>query len=458
MIILDATTKSLEAKLSGAPATNQLPIVACYVDHTTTTYTPGASQTVTNSSTVVTALASPGASTQRQLKFLSIRQKDTAAVVLTVQYNDNATIRELWKGTLDVDDTLFYEEGGGFYVVDDTGATKGAGTGGGGSYNDENAQDAIGTILTDTATIDLDYNDSTPAITANVIPGGIKLDDLGAPDDNTDRDVSTSAHGLVPKITGSDGALLTKSGSASVWSSPAAAGDSTLKSVYGSAGSTANDGNLQFYTDGVYLRRDNGSTFDPWGPLYPLTEPPTSSWSWVNQGSATLTTTNGGQYIEAEALSTSPNMRLRTRTAPSAPYTITAVLMPNTRDVDYHHYGILFRQSSDGKIHALSIQRNTTPTLGSLKYTNATTFSATYTTITNFQNETNKANNGLMYLQIIDDNTNRVCKWSFDGVHFRQLHTIGRTDFLTADQVGFFVSSENASHAAGAWLISWAAT
>ncbi len=50
----------------------------------------------------------------------------------------------------------------------------------------------------------------------------IQLDDLAAPSDNTDLDVSTSLHGLTPKITGSDGYVLTKSGAASVWASPGA--------------------------------------------------------------------------------------------------------------------------------------------------------------------------------------------------------------------------------------------
>jgi hypothetical protein len=48
----------------------------------------------------------------------------------------------------------------------------------------------------------------------------IKLDDLATPDDNTDLNVSTSRHGLTPKIIGSDGDVLTKSGTASVWAAP----------------------------------------------------------------------------------------------------------------------------------------------------------------------------------------------------------------------------------------------
>ena len=39
------------------------------------------------------------------------------------------------------------------------------------------------------------------AVTSHVTAGNFKLDDLGAPDDNTDLDFSTTRHGLVPKGT-----------------------------------------------------------------------------------------------------------------------------------------------------------------------------------------------------------------------------------------------------------------
>ena len=42
------------------------------------------------------------------------------------------------------------------------------GPGTGGSYTDEEAQDAVGTILADTSTIDLTYSDATPSISADV--------------------------------------------------------------------------------------------------------------------------------------------------------------------------------------------------------------------------------------------------------------------------------------------------
>lgn len=53
-------------------------------------------------------------------------------------------------------------------------------TGGGGSYTDEEAQDAVGTILTDTATLNFTYDDATPAITADVLDSPLLQGQNGA--------------------------------------------------------------------------------------------------------------------------------------------------------------------------------------------------------------------------------------------------------------------------------------
>jgi hypothetical protein len=44
---------------------------------------------------------------------------------------------------------------------------------------------------------------------------------------------------------------------------------------------------------------------------------------------------------------------------------------------------------------------------------------------------------------------------SADGQHFMAIHTVGRTDFLTADEVGIVVNSQNATFAAAGTLLSW---
>jgi hypothetical protein len=60
-------------------------------------------------------------------------------------------------------------------VVDDTGdITEGSKL----FFTDERAQDAVGTILTDTASIDFTYSDATPSITAVVLPAGVDHNSL----------------------------------------------------------------------------------------------------------------------------------------------------------------------------------------------------------------------------------------------------------------------------------------
>lgn len=58
-------------------------------------------------------------------------------------------------------------------------------------------------VVTDTATVAWDLATASQA-KADVVPAGIPLDDLGAPADNTDLNVSTTAHGLTPKLPNDD--------------------------------------------------------------------------------------------------------------------------------------------------------------------------------------------------------------------------------------------------------------
>lgn len=124
MLILDTTTRTLEVLLGGAVTTNQLPVVTNYVDVTTTTYSPASDNTVTNDTTPVTIVAAPGASTQRQVKFLSVFNGDTVAATVTIRLNDNGTFRTLCKVALLVGDQLFYTDGDGWRVMDANGSSR----------------------------------------------------------------------------------------------------------------------------------------------------------------------------------------------------------------------------------------------------------------------------------------------------------------------------------------------
>lgn len=124
MIRLDATNRKLQIVLAGAVTANQLPVVACYSDKTTTAYTGSMQRAVTNNTTQVDIVSAPAASTVRDIDSLSVWNKDTAAATVTIFYDDNATDAEVIKVTLAAGDQLSYTHGNGWKVITSVGAMK----------------------------------------------------------------------------------------------------------------------------------------------------------------------------------------------------------------------------------------------------------------------------------------------------------------------------------------------
>jgi hypothetical protein len=126
MIILNETDNSVEVDLTAAVTTNQLQVYSAFIDTTEAATTPGKTDTVTNNTTAVTAVAAPAASTQRIVKSMSIYNADTAEAEVTVQFNNNATLTTLFKGLLQPGEMLCYVDGQGFFTRNPFG---GVGTG-----------------------------------------------------------------------------------------------------------------------------------------------------------------------------------------------------------------------------------------------------------------------------------------------------------------------------------------
>lgn len=111
MIILDATTKSLEIKLAGAVTTNQLDVTCHAVDTLDSDMSVSDivnTNIVTNNGTAVTVMAAPAAGHTREVKTLSVYNKDTVSADVTVQLNFNATIYIICKVTLATGENLLY--------------------------------------------------------------------------------------------------------------------------------------------------------------------------------------------------------------------------------------------------------------------------------------------------------------------------------------------------------------
>ena len=89
---------------------------------TATTFASAAADGVSNGSTPVTLVGAPGASTQRQVKLLTVFNADTVAATVTIRYKDGANVRRLCAIALAVGSTLIYTDGEGFRVLDAAGS------------------------------------------------------------------------------------------------------------------------------------------------------------------------------------------------------------------------------------------------------------------------------------------------------------------------------------------------
>lgn len=85
----------------------------------------------------------------------------------------------------------------------------------------------------------------------------------------------------------------------------------------------------------------------------PFVTPSDSGFSWVNQGSATIDTTNNRLTIAVpNEGATGYQWRMRVKTAPSRPYTLTAAfLLMGYEGGGQSNAGIIWRESSSGKLH-----------------------------------------------------------------------------------------------------------
>lgn len=119
MILLDATTESLEITTTAAVS---IDYHIAYADHTSTTFTPGSTEGNIASATTTAVLTAPAASTQRQVKLISVRNRHaSSSQTVTVIKDVSATEYHLTPAvTLLAGEHLLYVDGVGWthYTAD----------------------------------------------------------------------------------------------------------------------------------------------------------------------------------------------------------------------------------------------------------------------------------------------------------------------------------------------------
>jgi hypothetical protein len=315
-----------------------------------------------------------------------------------------------------------------------------------------NLTSATNTVTTDrTFQVDADIINLNGTVEVNGSPIGGATDSFKTIQVSGQSDVvADSSTDTLTLVAGTNVTITTNAGTDTVTiaaTGGGGGGDSTTTAAHASRPAVSNDGNLFLPNDGFYIDRDTGSVWQSWGPIFPMTPPVDGDFTWDNQGSASVVTTNGGICLSSPT-SGSVNLRVRHKTAPATPYTITAGFLAALNAEGPQMAGVCFRQSSDGKLVVVgaSLYLNA-PTILVQKFTTSTAYSANYVLPVGYVG-------GLIFLRIADDGANRITSVSTDGINFVTLHTVGRTDFLTANQVGFF-GAASTNYISKMTLLSW---
>src|SRR5581483_2442921 len=102
--------------------------------------------------------------------------------------------------------------------------------------------------------------------------------------------------------------------------------DMTLSGTLGSRPSAAYQGRLYLPSDSPYIYRDNGVSWDAYGPARKVTPIVTSNFAWVNQGGATVTS-NGDALTLVDPAVASDHHRLYVQSITGS-FTVTMLCAP----------------------------------------------------------------------------------------------------------------------------------
>lgn len=114
MLLLTSTADKLQV-ITGSAGT--IDVHASWLDNVAGAVAPGRTNTNISTATTTDVVASPAASTQRNVKTLHIRNRGVAVNVITVQHTDGVTVSQLYQQVLPPEQTLQYIDEIGFIVI-----------------------------------------------------------------------------------------------------------------------------------------------------------------------------------------------------------------------------------------------------------------------------------------------------------------------------------------------------
>lgn len=174
-----------------------------------------------------------------------------------------------------------------------------------------------------------------------------------------------------------------------------------------------------------------------WDGPAPFILPMSSGWSALNSGSVSADVNGRKVTLVSGALGWTGELRTLT---PSSNYTATFYFDWGSPGIAYSHAGIILKNSGGNQIITFGPVFDTVWLLRSTKWDSVTTFNANYAA----PSATSLTNGIPNWLRIRDDTTTRIFEYSYNGIDWVTQSIVGRTDFITPNQIGWGGNSNNA--------------
>lgn len=174
-----------------------------------------------------------------------------------------------------------------------------------------------------------------------------------------------------------------------------------------------------------------------------------SGWSNLNHSTETWTDVNGCLHASGLPTSGGDSIRGYHKAKPSAPFTLHAIINPPILTGAYRLVGFGLYDSSGGKLKFMGVMGNNGLTIFTMNFANTTTYAG------DVISRYSLSSTAPFYIQLQDDNTNWIYKFSQNGKEFYTFSE-ARNSYLTPDKVFLGVDYVDSSLTGNAqWLAYW---